>query len=125
MHVRYLVTLILFFIILALARGFVVSYHDISFTIPFAYAEDGGGGGGGEGDGGIGFGGDFGGIIVSGGDITGNISGDEGGGVVGDGGTILKTTNGGTLWFANNSGTSNKLLSVFFYRYKYWLCCWL
>ncbi len=33
---------------------------------------------------------------------------------VGDLGTVLKTTNGGQDWFAQNSGTKNNLFSIFF-----------
>jgi hypothetical protein len=34
--------------------------------------------------------------------------------VVGSYGTIIKTTNGGTNWFSQNSGTTNVLYSVYF-----------
>src|SRR3989338_3015750 len=70
MNFKYITTIVLLLMILALSRGFVVHYQDFfSLGVLTAYADDGGGGGGGDGgDGGGGDGGGDGGEGDGGGD---------------------------------------------------------
>lgn len=87
MKFRYLITLAMFFTILALSRGFVLNYHTITtaFDTFSAHAEDGGDGGGagagaGDGGGAGSGGGDGGGVGAGAGGGGGTAPGGGGGG---------------------------------------------